>query len=131
MNSLQLKLESFTVSEPQSPLKPQPECPGLTLTDTSRLGDIAEHVVITEALKRGADVYKNVGCTGKTDIVMTLNDSVIQIDVKTEEWDPRSSRYYSPGLAGATKPRALVNPQTWKVRWPNGKAPEGWEMFWY
>jgi hypothetical protein len=112
-------------------LKPVPEAPGLTLTDTSRLGDIAEHVVITEALKRGADVYKNVGCTGKTDIVMTLNDLVIQIDVKTEEWDPRSNRYYSPGLSGATKPRALVNPQTWKVRWPYGKAPEGWEMFWY
>jgi hypothetical protein len=87
-------------------------------------------VVIAEALKRGAEVFKNVGCTGKTDIVLAVMDKVIHIDVKTEEWDPRSNRFYSPGLSGATKKRALVNPDTWRVRWPVGKAPSGWETFW-
>jgi len=111
--------------------KPQPDCPGLKLTDTSRLGDIAEYVVIAEALKRGAEVYKNVGCTGKTDVVIGLSGKTLQIDVKVEEWDIRSNSYYSPGLSGATKDRVLVNPSTWQVRWPKGKAPEGWESFWY
>ena len=86
--------------------------------------------MITEALKRGAEVFKNVGSTGKTDIVLAINDKVLCIDVKTEEWDPRSNRFYSPGLSGATKYRALVNPQTWRVRWPIGKAPNEWENFW-
>ena len=130
MNSQQLKLESITVSEFQSQPKQAKAKLGLTLTDSSRLGDIAEYVVITEALKRGAEVFKNVGCTGKTDVVLSVLDEVIHIDVKTEEWDPRSNRYYSPGLSGATKHRALVNPDTWRVRWPVGKAPSGWERFW-
>lgn len=105
--------------------------PGLKLTDHSRLGDIAEHVVITQALIKGAEVYKSVTCTGKTDVIISHNDQLIHIDVKTEEWDPRSNTFYSPGKAGATKHRALVNPKTWKVRWPVGKAPQGWELFWY
>ena len=104
--------------------------PGLTLTDKSRLGDIAEHVVITEALKRGADVFKNVGCTGKTDIVLSLGHNTLHVDVKMEEWDKRSKTFYSPGQAKAAKPRVLVNPETWDVRWVKGKAPEGWETFW-
>jgi hypothetical protein len=131
LNSLQHKPESFTVYESQSQPKPQAECPGLTLTDTNRLGDIAEHVVITEALKRGAEVFKNVGCTGKIDLVLYYQGKALPIDVKTELWDPRVNRYYSPGIRRATKTRVLVNPETWKVRWPYGKAPEGWEMFWY
>lgn len=131
MNSQQLKLENITTCEFQSQPKQVPEVRGLTLTDTNRLGDVAEYVVITEALKRGAEVFKNVSCTGKTDIVLAINNENLHIDVKVEEWDQRTNRYYSPGKAGAVKARALVNPKTWKVRWPTGKAPEGWEMFWY
>lgn len=110
--------------------KPQPDCPGLKLTDTNRLGDIAEYVVITEALKRGAEVYKNVGCTGKTDVVIGMEGKTLHVDVKVEEWDPRSASYYSPGVSKAMRDRVLVNPSTWKVRWPKGKAPEGWQSFW-
>ena len=69
-------------------------CPGLRLIDTNRLGDIAEYVVITEALKRGAEVFKNVGCTGKTDLVVSMAGRTLHVDVKVEEWDPRSSSYY-------------------------------------
>jgi hypothetical protein len=104
--------------------------PGLALTDKNRLGDIAEYVVVTEALKRGADVFKNVGCTGKTDIVLSFNSSILHVDVKVEEWDKRSKTFYSPGLSKATQPRVLVNPDTWDVRWVKGKAPQGWETFW-
>ena len=89
--------------------KPEPDVRGLTLTDTSRLGDIAEYVVITEALKRGAEAFKNVGCTGKTDIVLCHYGEVLRVDVKTEEWDPRSNRYYSPGRAGAVEHLSLIH----------------------
>ena len=123
-------LENFTVSGSQSQQKQQQECPGLKLTDPSRLGDIAEYVVVTEALKRGADVYKNVGCTGKTDIVIAIEGLTLHIDVKVEEWSATAGRYHSRGVCGATKDRVLVNPSTWKVRWPKGKAPDGWQSFW-
>ena len=103
--------------------------PGLTLTDKSRIGDIAEYVVITEALKRGAEVFKNVGCTGKTDIVLSLGHNTLHIDVKLEKRKPDGS-YGSYGSRKATVPRVLVNPETWDVRWVKGKAPEGWETFW-
>lgn len=112
------------------PLKLVKAKPGQVLTDKNRLGDIAEYVVVTEALRRGAEVFKNVGCTGKTDIVIYRQNELLHVDVKTEEWDPRSNTYYSPGKAKATKHRALVNPETWKVRWPVGKAPARWENFW-
>ena len=126
----QYTLESIITADCQSKQKQQSDCPGLKLTDSSRLGDIAEYVVITESLKRGAEVYKNVGCTGKTDVVIDLNGNSLHIDVKVEEWDVRSNSYYSPGISGAIKDRALVNPSTWQVRWPKGKAPKGWESFW-
>ena len=130
MNSQQLNLESTTTLESQSPLKLVKAKPGPEHIEKNRLGDIAEYVVVVEALRRGAEVFKNVGCTGRTDVVICYKDQILHVDVKTEEWDPRSNTYYSPGVAKATKYRALVNPETWKVRWPVGKAPAGWENFW-
>lgn len=129
-NGQQPTLENITTSESQSQLMRQVEKPGLTLTDRSRLGDIAEYIVIIEALRRGADVFKNVGCTGKTDIILAKDEKTLHVDVKTEHWDKRCCRYVSYGVRGAKKSRALVNPQTWAVRWPKGKEPEGWETFW-
>jgi len=127
----QLKLlDNTTISDSQSQLKPVQEKPGLTLTDSNRLGDIAEYVVITEALKRGANAYKNVGCTGKTDLILEYNSMTLHVDVKVEKWDYRSQTFVSYGNQKATKLRVLVNPETWQVRWVKGKAPENWETFW-
>lgn len=103
--------------------------PGLILTDTNRLGDIAELVVITEALKRGANAYKNVGCTGKTDIIIEHNDKLLQVDVKLEKYH-QNGRWCSRGVAVAKFPRVIVNPKSWKCRWVRGKEPMGWESFW-
>ena len=104
--------------------------PGLTLTDKSRLGDITEHVVITEALKRGAEVYKNCSCTGSTDLIIEHKGRVLQVDVKTEKMDLETGNWKSVGVARAKKPRVIVNPETWKCRWVRGKTPPGWETFW-
>ena len=123
-------LENITTSESQSQQTPLQENPGLTLTDTSRLGDIAEHVVITEALRRGAEVFKNVGCTGKTDIILSKDGQTLHVDVKTEKWNHKYQQFVSRGICGAEQHRALVNPETWRVRWPKGKEPHGWEEFW-
>ena len=102
---------------------------GQKRTDTSRFGDIAEYVVITEALKRGAEVFKNVGCTGKTDIVLYFNDLTLHVDVKIEKLHS-SGTYGSYGKGKAEVPRVLVNPKTWQARWVKGKEPKGWETFW-
>lgn len=110
--------------------KPVREKPGLTLTDPNRIGDIAEYTVIHEALKRGAEVYKNVGCSGKTDIIISTGNSSLHVDVKTEKWDYRNQSFVSSGVQGATTYRVLVNPETYAVRWVKGKAPQGWENFW-
>ena len=126
----QLSLQDNTTTyESQSQPKQALGQPGLTPINTSRLGDIAEYVVITEALKRGAEVFKNVGCTGKTDIVFSLDNLTLHVDVKVEKLH-QSGRYLSYGTCKAVVPRVLVNPETWQVRWVKGKAPKGWETFW-
>ena len=128
-NQLQL-LENITTSESQLLQNPVQVKPGLILTDRSRLGDIAEYTVVTEALRRGANVYKNVGCTGKTDLILEYNSMTLHIDVKLEKWDYKQQMFKSRGSGKAIKPRVLVNPETWQVRWVKGKAPQNWETFW-
>ena len=124
----QYTLESITTADCPSKQKQQSECPGLKLTYTSRLGDIAEYVVITESLKRGAEVYKNVGCTGKTDVVIDLNGNTLHVDVKVEEWDVRSNSYYSPGISGAIKDRVTAR-CGWRAerRRARGQGGVDWE----
>ena len=63
--SQQQKSGEFTTSESESTPKQKAVEAGLKLTDSNRKGDIYEHIVIAEAMKRGAHVYKNCGCTGK------------------------------------------------------------------
>ena len=86
--------------------------------------------MITEALRRGAEVFKNVGCTGKTDIIIARDEETLHVDVKTMRWDYVQQMYKSKGKSGAEKTRVLVNPSDWTVRWVKGNEPQGWEDFW-
>ena len=59
------------------------EAPGQTVTNPSRLGDIAEHWVAMLAAWKGAEVYPNLNCTGPTDFIMVVDGKAYQsIDVK-------------------------------------------------
>lgn len=75
-------------------------------------------------------MYKNVGCTGKTDLVLAYNDKMLEVDVKVLCQN-------KPGVYGvngrhskAKKQVVLVHPVTKEIRWIRGKEPKGWETFW-
>lgn len=54
------------------------------ITDSSRLGDIAEHYVVTWLWDEGYEVFKNAGCTGCIDMIAVKNGVPVFIDVKSK-----------------------------------------------
>lgn len=53
------------------------------ITDSNRIGDIAEHYAITWLWDQGYEVFRNCGATGPVDLVaMDENGSIILYDVK-------------------------------------------------
>ena len=75
-----------------------------------------EHIVITEALKRGAEVFPNCTCTGSIDMIISINDQHLDCDVKS--------------MTQRQKSRGSVHPITFKVSWHPSLIPEGFESFW-
>ena len=133
----QLELESTTTSDAPSKLKPRPETTGPKSTDLNRKGDYWEKHVIMSAWERGAEVFPNAGCSGKTDMVLKIDDQLYSIDVKTMRWKPDSGTWRSP--AGKLPDGiwlVLVNPETRDIRWANFRGterpncPPGLEDFW-
>jgi hypothetical protein len=107
------------------------ETTGQKSTNPSRKGDVCEAIVIAEALKRGAEVYKNVAATGPADLIIIHNGIIVQVDVKMMRKVPGTDYYGSY----ADKPldniyHALVHPETYEVRWMKRKKPPGLENFW-
>ena len=137
--SAQHKLASTTNSESQSTPKPSTVSRGPVHTKCdSRKGDFYEALVELEAWKRGAEVFPNKGCTGKTDMVLEINGQFVPVDVKSMRWNKRLKKYTS------AKPpqkrdvyQVCVNPETQEIRWAyrNGgsrkfNCPAGLEDFW-
>ena len=124
-------LESTTTSDVESTQKQKLETTGQKSTDSNRAGDIAEHYVIVEALKRGAEVYKNVGCTGKTDLVIDFNGVVEKCDVKTlGQGTPGTAKTWIRSTGKSVSTPIGVNPDTWEIKWHPKRTPEGLESFW-
>ena len=139
----QLQLENTTTLESLSQPNQNQETIGQKSTKNtkcpSRLGDIGEHLVITEALSRGAEVFPNGSSVGKTDLVLEINGQLVKCDVKVKCKNARG--YYAQrkvneirwdqGVYGIT-----VNPETKKINWYRvGKTkqlrcPNGMEDFW-
>ena len=118
----QQKLASTTSSESQSELKQATVNRGPRLTDPSRCGDFYEILVVAEAMKRGAIVYKNVGCTGKTDLIIEKDGEKISVDVKSI----RSKQAAADGVF-----LVVVDDRDDSVKWgTKRKRPSGWEDFW-
>ena len=57
------------------------------ITDSNRLGDIAEHYVVTWLWDEGYEVFKNAGCTGSIDMIAVKNGVPVFIDVKSKGSD--------------------------------------------
>lgn len=94
-----------------------------------------EHIVITEALKRGAEVFPNCTCTGSIDLIIKINDKHLDCDVKSMTQRHISSGYsnYSHASKGMTAKGVYcisVHPITFKVSWHPSLTPKGLEAFW-
>ena len=115
--------------------KPSKETTGQRSTDTNRIGDILEHYVITEALKRGAEVFPNSCCTGRIDMILKINGRSIDCDVKSMSQRAKQrglDTYYHKPIGCVAKDVYMisVHPETLLISWHPGIIPEGLESFW-
>ena len=131
-NTQQLELESTTTYESLSPLNPNQDKIGPKYIDPAHHGAINELHVATEAMKRGAKVFRNIAPSGNTDIILLKDESLLRVDVKHMK---KRSGYNTYTSNHNSKPPfnvayAYVNPETWKIRWNQRHIPKGWEDFW-
>jgi len=94
-----------------------------------------EHIVITEALKRGAEVFPNSSCTGSIDLIIKINGQSIDCDVKsmTQRHKAKGLFYYSHTAKSMTSAGVYcisVHPETLSISWHPSLTPEGFETFW-
>ena len=86
-NYQQQELENITTPESQSQPTPSPETHGPKSINPNIKGDYWEYYVITVALEKGAEVFRNVCCTGEVDLILRINGQYIPIDVKQNTWN--------------------------------------------
>ena len=131
LNTEQLEQGNIAGLESQLQQKPNQEEIGQKSTkDRSRIGDYWEYYVVLEAWSRGAEVFKNVGCSGPIDLILVWNDMVLKCDVK-QKIQTRPGSYGACRLGkGNTSTIISVHPITRKIKWVRGKEPKGWEEFW-
>ena len=138
LKTLQLGLESITTCEYKSKqnLNQDTIGPKSINIDSQRDGDYWEHYVALEAWRRGAEVYMNMGKTGKTDLVIEYHDRIIKCDVKARSAVAKAypHRYYQPATTtmDPNKPifMVCVHPVTKQIHWHESRVPTGWEGFW-
>ena len=127
---------------------PAKETLGQRRTDLSdnRKGDIAELYVCLIAQWKGVDALRNVGCDGKTDIVLKIEDQLIEVDVKLARYTKTNKGYYYWHCPDASKVNLPIYPllvipegdiMNWKIRWKkigrgnhSPHCPPGLEDFW-
>ncbi len=150
LNYPQLKLGNIINLEPPSQQSRNQEKPGqkyINKFSSTRSGDIGEHTVITEAWKRGAEVYPNAGGNGKTDLILEIEGELYQINVKTAAWKLNQTSKSIKWSWRATN-ASTVKPPVWAliveprddgylVRWSTKQGrnqpplcPPGLEKFW-
>ena len=109
---------------------------GRNAISTKRLGDLAEQWVCLLAAWKGAEVFPNINSTGKTDLLMIIDDRTIQIDVKCDQMCYTRGRWRNTHSGCVSKPvyPVAVTPggdiASWTVRWIQGREPSGLKDFW-
>ena len=103
-------------------------------------------------MAKGATVFRNTGCDGKTDLCFQYQGNVYQIDVKIAAWQHNAKDNWSWRAKGASQVRLPVYPlivvpvtgtdlSGWHCRWLMKKGqgnakkksyhcPPGLENFW-
>ena len=83
------------------------------------------------AWERGVEVFRNVGSTGKIDLVFAKNiDDLLSVDVAMMTQNGQGGYGANGTCSSKVATIVLVNPITKQIRWVKGKAPKGWEDFW-
>ena len=119
--SQQQKLASSTSSECGSTQKPKAVKAGPRLTDPNRCGDFYEHLVVAEAMKRGAIVYIRTSAV--------LVTQTLSLKKMPKKFPSMLSRL---GVKQASAPGVflvVVDDIDDSVRWGNKRRPKGWEDF--
>ena len=139
LKTLQFNLESITNSEYQSQPNLNRDVTGPKSIDSgneARDGDYWEYYVAIEAWRRGAEVYKNLGRSGKTDLVIEHEGKIIKIDVKARSAVAKKypHRYYQAATTTMDNSKPIfmvcVHPVTKQIHWHESRVPYGWEDFW-
>ena len=111
--------------------------PGPIAIDPNRLGDLAERWVTLLASWKGCEVFENIGCSGKTDLVIVHPTmGPIQVDVKCSTWRDDKNSWDPKNTHSVKAPvwPVIVEPDgdvaSWRVRWVRNRCPLGWENFW-
>ena len=139
MNTQQLELASTINLEYLSQQKQNQEKigPKSINVNPSRDGDYWEYYVSLEAWKRGAEVFRNLGSSGKVDLVLLKDGETLLCDVKqnaqyrthapTPDYD-----YYQTGLSKVQDNVYMicVHPISLTINWNTKRVPAGWEDFW-
>ena len=139
LKTLQFGLERITTCEYKSTPSLNRDIHGPKSIDSgcsNRDGDYWEYYVSLEAWRRGAEVYMNLGKTGKTDLVIEHNGRIIKCDVKARSAVAKAypERYYQPSTTKMDNNAPIymicVHPVTREIHWHESRVPFGWEDFW-
>ena len=103
---------------------------GLTHIDFSanRAGDIAEVYATAALMAKGATVFRNTGCDGKTDLCFKYKDQIYEIDVKiaflttcgngSYVWKTQSASNVKPPVYPLiVVPKTFTDLSGWHCRW--------------
>ena len=83
------------------------------------------------AWERGVEVLKNVGCSGKIDLVFARGtDDLLSVDVAVLRSNGKGVFGVSGSIPYKIVTPVVVHPVTREIRWVKGREPKGWEDFW-
>ena len=84
---------------------------------------------------KGAEVFQNINCTGKVDLILKINDCLYEIDVKLARLNTTKDGWY--GATASVQPPVIpviVIPDgdvfNWKIKWIRNRYPKELEHFW-
>tara|TARA_X000000368_G_scaffold117543_1_gene91807 strand:+ start:946 stop:1242 length:297 start_codon:yes stop_codon:yes gene_type:complete len=79
-------------------------------------------------MMKGIRVYSNVGCDGKTDLVIQYDDNFYPLDVKLAQWHKGGSGHYCWEGCNARTVKAPIIPLI--VVPATGECASGWYCKW-
>ena len=107
-----------------------PEVRGLTRIDfsTNRAGDLAEVYATAALMAKGATVFRNTSCDGKTDLCFKYKKTIYEVDVKLARVTYNGTGHWSWSTGHASSVQLPVYPLI--VVPATGSDLSGWYCRW-